>query len=158
MRVDDVRCNERADTGHAPVHLDGAKLAHCDRWLWMAEGGDLRDVSVFGNARSKGTIGNIIRETVPRFIMFFVVGLFAGELRDRMSDLELNSSAWAFISIASIFFQNTVRQALDSREIVRIAIPFGTSVLWDLAIRFLEVGQKCGFKFNGASGPMSCCH
>jgi hypothetical protein len=37
---------------------------------------------------------------------------------------------------------------------VRIAVPFGTSVLWDLAIRFLDVGQKCGFTFNGASGRL----
>jgi hypothetical protein len=50
---------------------------------------------------------------------------------DGMGDLELRSSARSCISIANIDCQNTVRQALDSREIARIAIPFGTSVLWD---------------------------
>jgi hypothetical protein len=69
-------------------------------------------------APSKGTgIWNIVRETVPRFIVFLVLGLFAGELRGGRWGLELGTNVWAFISVASIFFQNTVRQALDSRRL-----------------------------------------
>jgi hypothetical protein len=86
--------------------------------------------------------------------MFFVTGLFAGELSAGMADLELTPIAWAFISVTSIFFQNTMRHVLDAREIMRIAVPFGTSLLWGLALRLIEVGQTAGFSFTGASGPL----
>jgi hypothetical protein len=40
-----------------------------------------------------------------------------------MTDFELTAGAWAFISVVSIFFQNTKRHVLDTREIIRIAAP-----------------------------------
>jgi hypothetical protein len=94
------------------------------------------------------------RGTVPRFTVFFVVLLFACGLCDKVSDVELSSSSWAFISIACIFFQNTVGQALDSREVVRIRCR--TSVLSGLVIQFIGVGQKGAFALRSSGTTLRC--
>jgi hypothetical protein len=78
--------------------------------------------------------------------MFFVAGLFAGELNAGMADLEseLTAGAWVFISVASISLQDMMRHVLDTREIIRLAVPFGTNLLWTLALRLIEGDRMRG--------------
>jgi hypothetical protein len=135
------------------------------RWPW----GDLclsADVHILGTV-----FRNFVRGMVLRFTVFFVVVLFACELLDRVSDLGLGSSSWAFISIARIFFRNAVGQAPDSREDVRIAVPWDEHVItcygaWSFGLvavgrRILSFARNSGaalrcLAWPGYVGMLSC--
>jgi hypothetical protein len=138
MRIRRVRSNGHADEGQVPVSQTGAL-----RWLTFA----------YRRKWTSWGIRNIVRGTVPRFTVFIVVLLFACGLCDKVSDLvELQFMGLHFY--CAYFFQNTVGQALDSREVVRVRSR--TSPVSGLVIRFMGVGQKGAFALRSGGTTLRC--